>query len=89
MHLETGKRTHLKRSNLTKLQHNNLNFLRNNEQHAFLVVDKNVGLCAVNKNQLIGAMLNQHFGNAKTCERTPQEEAQEFMNKVIIIFFKK
>ena len=70
MHLETGKRTHLKSSNLTKLQHNNLNFLRNNKEQAILIVDKNVGICAVDRNEYIAAMINQHLGNANKREKT-------------------
>ena len=33
-------------------------------------------------------MINQHFGNTNFYERTSKEQAQEFIDEVIIIFFK-
>ena len=75
-HLETGKKPHLKRSNLTKLQHNSLNFLRNNEQCAIFIADKNVKLSLGNRKENIATIINQHFGNANTCEIISKEQAQ-------------
>ena len=76
-----------KNTNLTRLQQNVLHYFQNHPEFVILQADKNLGPCAMSRENYVSQCIKQHLSNERCYKRITEEIARKCIDESMEEFF--